>query len=435
MRTKTSIFSLLLLVLMVSSVHAATSVVGATSATDAAALVYVSGYDLNPQVFYPYEKGTITVHVTNAANASVGISQPDLIDPHVHVLNHEAFSTMTNLGPGATVDYSFLVTVDPPDGTYFPLFTVSPKIGNAIHATLTLKVDSTDIRASISKKPDAFSVSKTDTVNVSLVNPRDGEVTDVLVIPEGNGGNVSPSESYVGTLGAGSIVQVPFQVTPDRDGSVTFHITFNNGDNKHTAEVVLPVTIGTDKTAAVPIINNIAVVVQGSGYHLTGDVTNAGITDAKSLILTVNAPAKAVEPYPEYAVGSLASDDFSSFELDFSATDLSAVPLRIQWKDADGNGFSSVTVLDLRTLVSGSSTTSTRSGSSTSGSSAAAGSSFAGRTGGSAPGGGSVFGLGGSSRSSGLSAFYLPIGLGVLVIVAVILWMKRKWITAKLKKK
>jgi hypothetical protein len=142
-----------------------------------------------------------------------------------------------------------------------------------------------------------------------------------------------------------------------------------------------------------------------------------------------------VEPYPEYAVGSLASDDFSSFELDFSATDLSAVPLRIQWKDADGNGFSSVTVLDLRTLVSGSSTTSTRSGSSTSGSSAAAGSSFAGRTGGSAPGGGSVFGLGGSSRSSGLSAFYLPIGLGVLVIVAVILWMKRKWITAKLKKK
>jgi hypothetical protein len=435
MRTKTSIFSLLLLVLMASSVHAAPSVVGATSATDAAALVYVSGYDLNPQVFYPYEKGTITVHVTNAANASVGISQPDLIDPHVHVLNHEAFSTMTNLGPGATVDYSFLVTVDPPDGTYFPLFTVSPKIGNAIHSTLNLKVDSTDIRASISKKPDAFSVSKTDTVNLSLVNPRDGEVSDVLVIPEGNGGNVSPSESYIGTLGAGSVVQVPFQVTPDRDGSVTFHITFNNGDNKHTAEVVLPVTIGTDKTAAVPIINNIAVTVQGSGYHLTGDVTNAGIKDAKSLILTVNAPAKAVEPYPEYAVGSLASDDFSSFELDFSATDLSAVPLRIQWKDADGNGFSSVTVLDLRTLTSGSSTTGTRSSSSASGSGAAAGSSFAGRTGGGAPGGGAVFGLGGTSRSSGMSAFYLPIGLGVLVIIAVILWMKRKWIALKLKKK
>jgi hypothetical protein len=295
-------------------------------------------------------------------------------------------------------------------------------------------VDSTDIRASISKKPDAFSVSKTDTVNLSLVNPRDGEITDLLVIPEGNGGNVSPSESYIGVLGAGSVVQVPFQVTPDRDGSVTFHITFNNGDNKHTAEVVLPVTIGTDKTAAVPVINNIAVTAQGSGYHLTGDVTNAGITDAKSLILTVNAPAKAVEPYPEYAVGSLASDDFSSFELDFSATDLSAVPVRIQWKDADGNGFSSVTVLDLRTLISGSSTTGTRTGSSA-GSTTAASGNLASRTGGGPPGGGGVFGFGGTSRSSGLSAFYLPIGLGVLVIIAVILWMKRKWITAKLKKK
>ena len=433
MRITTSIFSIVLLILMASVVQAAPSVVTATNAQDAAALVYISGYDLNPQVFYPYESGTITVHVTNGANASVGISQPDLIDPNLHVLNHDAFSTMTNIGPGATVDYTFLVSMDPPDGTYFPLFTVSPKIGNAIHSTLKVKVDSTDIRASIAKKPDAFSISKTDTVNVSLVNPRDGDVTDVLIVPEVSGANVSPTESYVGTLAAGSAIQVPFQVTPDREGSVTFHVMFNNGDNKHTLNVDLPLTIGVDKTAAVPVINNIVLTGQGTSYHLTGDVTNAGVTDAKSMVLTVNAPARPVEPYTEYAIGSLASDDFSSFELDFAATDLSSVPVQVRWKDANGNSFSSVSVLDLRSLSSGTGTTGSRAGS-TSGSGAAAGGSFAGRTGGGAPGGG-VFSFGGSRNGGGLSAFYLPIGIGVIVIIAVVLWMKRKWITAKLKKR
>jgi hypothetical protein len=434
MKITTSFFSIVFLVLMTSAVQAAPSVVAATNAQDAAALVYISGYDLNPQVFYPYESGTITVHVTNAANASVAISQPDLIDPNIHVLNHAAFSTMTNIGPGATVDYSFLVTVDPPDGTYFPIFTVSPKIGNAIHSTLNVKVDSTDIRASIAKKPDAFSVSKTDTVNVSLVNPRDGEITDVLIVPVSAGANVSPTESYVGIIAAGSVIQVPFQVTPDREGTVTFHVTFNNGDNKHTLDLNLPLTIGVDKTAAVPVINNIALTTQGAGYHLTGDVTNAGVTDAKSMVLTVTAPARPSEPYTEYAIGSLASDDFSSFELDFTATDLSAVPVQVRWKDANGNSFSSVSVLDLRSVASGTAASGSRTGS-TSGSNAAAGGSFAGRTAGGAPAGGGVFSFGGSRSSGGLSAFYLPIGLGVLVIIAVILWIKRKWITAKLKKR
>jgi hypothetical protein len=434
MKITTSIFTIVVLVLMASAVHAAPSVVTATNPQDAAALVYISGYDLNPQVFYPYESGTITVHVTNGANASVAISQPDLIDPNLKVLNHNAFSTMTNLGPGATVDYTFLVSMDPPDGTYFPLFTVSPKIGNAIHSTLNVKVDSTDIRASIAKKPDAFSISKTDTVNVSIVNPRDGDITDLLIVPEVSGANVSPTESYVGTIAAGSAIQVPFQITPDREGSVTFHIRFNNGDNKHTLNLDLPLTIGADKTAAVPVINNVVLAVQGTGYHLTGDVTNAGVTDAKSMVLTVNAPARPVEPYAEYAIGSLASDDFSSFELNFAATDLSAVPVQVRWKDANGNSFSSVSILDLRSVSSGTAATGSGTGS-TSRSNTAAGGSFAGGPGGGLPGGGGVIGLGGSRSGGGLSAFYLPIGLGVLVIIAVILWIKRKWIAAKLKKR
>lgn len=434
MREISIVLSIFLLLACIAPASAAGTII-ATSPEDALALVYVSGYDLDPGVFYPYETGTVTVHVSNAANASVGLSMPDLIDPKVHIINQNTFSTVTNIGPGSTVDYPFLVTMDATDGTYFPLFSVSTatSVQHSIHSILKIVVDSADIRASISKKPDTFSLSKKDTVNVSIVNPRDGDVTDVLIIPDGIGVDVTPSESFVGTLKAGSSVQVPFQVTPGLQANLTFHVSFRNGDNKHTTDVSLPIVIGEDKLAVVPVVNNVVLTSSGSTYTITGDVNNAGITDAKSMILTVAPPAKAVEPYAKYAVGSLASDDFSSFELTFTSSDLSSVPLVVQWKDADGNSFSATQNLDLGS-TSGS-TSSTRTGSSgSSGTTGATAGSSAARTGGGAPGGGSIFGIGGN-RGGGISSFYPVIAGGILLIVGIVVYKKRKWFAAKLKRK
>lgn len=435
MNYKPWISTLILLLCLVAGASAA-SLVTATNPADAASLTYVSGYDLSPVVFYPYETGTVTVHVTNGANASVSLSQPNLIDPHAHVTNLDTFTTATNLGPGATMDYSFIITVDPPDGTYFPLFTVSTDAygSNAIHYPIKLKVDSTDVRGSISTKPDTFSLEKKDSVNVSVTNPRLGDITDVLIIPQASGIEVSPAESFIGTLNAGESVQVPFELTPNQQQSnITFLVSYRNGDNRHTTLVPLPINLGSDKTAAVPVINNIVVTSLGASYHLTGDVNNAGISDAKAMVLTVNAPARPMAPYPEYAIGSLASDDFSSFELNFAATDLTAVPLQVRWKDANGNSFTTVKILDVREILSGSGTTGTRTGSSSgSGTVAAASGASTARTGG-PQGGGSLFGIGGN-RGGGLSSFYPVIAGLVILIVAIVLWIKRKWIVGKFRK-
>jgi hypothetical protein len=411
-------------------------------ATVSGATLGVSGYDVDPGVFFPYDTGTVTVHVYNAGNTSggpVGVSMPNLINPKVHVINTDIFNTMTYIGPGATVDYSFLVTVDPPDGTYFPLFTVTTNVygEGSIHSTLKIVVDSTDIRASISKKPDTFSVSKKDTVNVSVVNPRRGDINDVLIIPEGTGVDVTPSESYVGTLKAGSSVQVPFQVTPGQQANLTFQVSYRNGDNKHTTSVSLPILIGEDKLAVVPVVNNVVLTSSGSAYTLTGDVSNAGLTDAKSMIVTIGAPARAVEPYAEYAIGSLASDDFSSFELSFTGTDLSAVPLVITWKDINGNSFGTTKNLDLNTGSTGGTSASGSGSSSTTGSSrttTAISGNTSTRTSGGPPGGGSIFGFGGS-RGGGISSFYPVIAGGILLIVGIVVYKKRKWFAAKLKRK
>ncbi|HXX55851.1 MAG TPA: hypothetical protein VEI81_07130 [Methanoregula sp.] len=375
------------------------------SPQDAAALVYVSGYDLTPSVFYPYETGTLTVHVTNAGTTPVSVSQPDLIDPKVDVLNKGAFTTTTSVGPGATVDYNFIIQADGFDGTYFPLFTVSTNAWgtSAIHSQIKLKVDSTDVRASISMKPDTFSLEKTDSVNVSVVNPRLGDISDVLIVASSPGSNISPSEEFVQTIPAGSSVKVPFDITPHAESDVTFNVSFRNGDNVHTTSVVLPLNLCADKSAAVPVINNVALTPTAGYYTMTADVGNAGITNAQGMVISVGAPAKPVEPYPSYTIGSLASDDFTRFTLTFAAADLSAVPVQVQWKDPEGNTRSSTTTLDLSTLADPS------------------------------PGGArGAYGVP-ANRGGSLPLTTIAAG-GIIVIVAIALFAQRKWIGSKFRK-
>ena len=444
MRGKSVISCLIVLVFLISSAHAATSTTTSdstsTTAQDAASLVYVTSAKIDPEVFYPYEQGTITVTLTNSGTSSVGLSNPDILSDKVHIMNKDSWNTMSFIGPGSTITYSFLVKVDPPDGTYFPLFTVATQTGGSIHYPLIIKVDSADIQASISQKPDTFAQSTKDTVNVSIINPRAAAIKNIIITPSGEGIEVSPSQKYVSVLNGQSSVEIPFSVTPNQDTNLTFHISYQNGDNDHSTDVILPIVLGENKKAAIPIVNNVELTSAGSSYTLKGDINNAGLTDAKSMVVTVGTPAKAVEPYAQYAIGSLAADDFSSFEITFTTTDLSSVPLVITWKDKDGNSFSITKNLNLRTSSGSSSTgsVSASSGSSSAGVTPTTTGSSSSRTSGGfsggPPGGGSIFGFGGRS-SGGISSYYPVIATGIIIIAGIVLWMKRKWIVAKLKKR
>jgi len=429
MKRKTSIISLIFLLLVVGTAQAATTS-SDTSSADAAALISVSSVTIDPEVFYPFEEGTITITLTNLGTTSVGLSNPTILSDKIHIVNKDTWNTMSYIGAGSTLTYSFLITADPPDGTYYPLFSVATKDSNSIHYPLVIKVDSDEIKSSISKKPDNFSIGATSKVNVSIINPRAGAITSIIITPICDGVEVSPQQKFVSSLSGESEIEIPFEITPETDASnVTFHISYQNGDNEHTSDVVLPLNIGEDKMAAVPIVNNVELTSSGSYYTLTGDVSNAGLTDAKSMIVTVGSPATAVAPYSEYAIGSLAADDFSSFEISFSCTDLSSVPLKISWKDSDGDSFCVTKALNLNSNSMGTSTgTSTGSSSGT----ASTGSSGPGGMGGPSGGGGmSLFGNGGNA---GLSTYYPLIAVGILGVIGIVGYTKRKWILSKLKK-
>jgi hypothetical protein len=430
MRKKSIIASIILIILLSFVGYTAGAVNTTSSTADPGSLVYVSSVSMDPEVFYPYEEGTVTITLVNKGEQAVGLINPEILGNNVHITSEDAWNTVTYIGPGSEATYSFPITVVPPEGTYFPLFSLGTKSGLSIHYPLTIKIDSTDLKAVISAQPDTFAPSTKETVNLTLINPRSGALEDILISAFGTGLEISPSQKYISSLDSQSSTVIPFSVTAHQDSDLTFNVSYRNGDSRHGVDLVMPVTIGEDKTAAVPIVNNIALTQKGSYYDLTGDITNAGITDANGLVVTTGSPAQVTGTYPEYVIGSLASDDSSSFEVTFTATDLSSVPLVVTWKNADGDNYKVTKVLNLNS-ASGSASTGTSTGTGT----------VSGSTGMPAGGPPGMGGPGGStslfsgSKGNGISSFYPVIAAGIIVVIGIVLWMKRKWLTAKLKKK
>jgi hypothetical protein len=440
------LFLMLLALAVIPAVNAADIVQTAGGVS----YLYVTSVDINPEVFYPYEQGSITVKLTNNGNSSIGVKNPNLLSSSndISIVKEDTWQTMSYVASGNSISYTFLVTVNGLDGKYFSLFTIETKDSSGtvenLHYPLTFEVDSEDLHAAISKKPETFTLENDAAVNLSLINPRDGAIKSIYITTSDSGSDITPKETFVSELAANSKVEVPFTITPHKATNITFTVNYQNGETKRQVSVFMPVNPGNAKDAAVPTINNLALTSSGTSYDLTGDIANSGVTDANGVVVTVGSPATGTGTYPEYAVGSLASDDSSSFEVTFTSKDLSSIPLVISWKNSAGTDFSVTKTLDL-TTYSGSA--GTLSASTTRTSSSSSSNMMQGGPGGmsGAPGGG-MGGPGGSSSSSssvltsitnpkgGLSSFYPVIGMIILVIIGVVAYIKRKWIMSKIKK-
>lgn len=422
MKRKSAIISIFLVLLMIS-------VIPVASAATNTSMLYVSSITMDPAVLYPYEQGTISITLGNSGTAPIGLINPNIFSTTVDVTGMDTWRTMSYISSGSTITFSFLITAPPPDGNHFGIFSVETKDAEVFHYPLLIKVDSSNIMAGISDAPQVFPLAIEKIVNLSIINPRDGKIDNIHVTASGSGIKISPSEKYVSSLASQSSVEVPFTVTPSQTTNATFNISYQSGDTNHYADVILPVIIGNDKTAAVPIVNNVVLTTKGSYYDITGDITNTGITDAKGLTVTVGLPAQAAGPYAEYAIGSLTSDDAGPFEVTFTSQDLTSVPLIMRWKDAVGNDYSVTKKLNLGSDsgIGGNSSASRTSGSTSVGAGGAGG---AGRTGGNI-GGASLFS---ASRGGGISSFYPVIAAGIIVVAGIVLYIKRKWLIAKFKK-
>lgn len=116
-----------------------------------------------------------------------------------------------------------------------------------------------------------------------------------------------------------------------------FSTSYFNGDNLHTSSNTNYSIDVVDQSAL--ILSALEVENTGNAYSITGDINNFGTTDAKNVMISVMATDNVtpVQPYEKYFVGTLESDDFSSFELSASTqgSSVDEIPLLIEFRNTN----------------------------------------------------------------------------------------------------
>ncbi len=303
--------------------------------------VYVSSATYDPGSFFAGDTGTATFALTNSnTNQTVVVSHATFTDADFDLLSG-TYDTSSSIGPLQTRSFIFSIAATAKEGTYYPTFSLSYRDGESLWYRSTVKIDNMPLILTILDKPDSFTEDRKKPITIQVTNPRDNGVKNVIMEVSGAGATASPDKIFVGDIASRTNKSVTFSVTPSQ--STTLHITVNyyNGDNPHTATMDIPVVFGTDKKQPSPVISNVIVKTDTGIYHITGDVTNAGLETANAVTVTSIAPAVPQDPYRSYIVGALKPDDFGSFEVTFSAANATSVPLQLSFKDADGNVISS----------------------------------------------------------------------------------------------
>ena len=299
--------------------------------------VYVSGVTYDPGAFFVGDSGTVIFAVTNSnSDQSVVVNHATFSDAGIDLVSG-TYDSSANIGPLQTRSFVFSVAATAPEGTYYPTFSLNFRDGDSLWYRSMVKIENMPLVLTILDKPDTFSEGRKKSINLQISNPRDNAVQNVIMDVSGAGATVSPAKIFIGDIASGANKSVTFSVTPYQPTTLLVTVNYYNGDNLHKVTMELPIEFGTDKKQASPVISNVLVKSETGTYHITGDVTNAGLETANAVTVTSTAPAVPADPYRSYIVGALKPDDFGSFEVTFTATNATSVPLQLSFKDSDGN--------------------------------------------------------------------------------------------------
>jgi len=319
----------------------------ASPAAAATADIAVVSSSLDPPVMISGDTGTLTIVVQNNGADPVAIQSARLYGKGV-VPTTDPYLAVGEIGGGNTRSFTFTVRADAGEGTFYPTFVLDFRDGGSLRYPVLIQVEDTPLSISMVKKPDAFSEGRTAGITLMVGNPRPNAVSGVQVVPEGAGFSVTPSSGFVGGLEPDASGTVTFNLTPETETDVTFRVVWRNGINTHTTDLVLPVTFGEDKKRANPVITNVEVTPISGGYRIVGDVMNAGLESARSVMIAPASPAIPIDPFRVYVVGTLDSDDISSFEVTLRVdAAVEDVPLIVEYRDDDGNLYTSTRTVGL----------------------------------------------------------------------------------------
>ena len=378
----------------------------------AAGMVTVTNVVVDPSVLMTGDVGLVTFTVQNTGTSNVVITDAHLISNDVTVLNSEIYLTSRTIGAGTSMEFPFTILVNQPEGIYYPAFYLNYQDAGSLRYNVPIRVETPELTVSANNIPETFTKGVTSTISLVLGNPKSVDITGITIIPTNNDVKINTTSMFVGDLTPHNSTRFYLDVTPSKSTNLAFNVNYTMGMNAHQTSFSLPIELGSDKKAADPVINNVEITSDTGGKKLAGDLSNSGISDAFGVVVSLESAAgDNGNPNQKYAIGTIASGDFSSFEV-YIPQNLQSVPLVIQYKDSSGNQFTKKTTIDLNDLSS--------SSAGSAGGAPAGGMPSGGPPGAVSTGGSSAKSGGGSGGPGGMNSMFTAKGLDGLPIMEII---------------
>lgn len=374
---RTPFFAAIFLLLLVTAT---------ASATEGPAVMIVD-YNVEPEALMPGDTGTITLVIKNPAIKTesldtgaiigeFGISQQTLktgdvsgtstqgksaeivtirlssrgsdIEWSSEGFQRTEYDNIGALGPGESIKISIPIKAAEyaRDGTYHPEVYIEVENGKNVRFPVSVKVDSSEVEILEMDVHPEISLSESKQIGLVVANNRPNPVNGVNVQVKTKTDELesTPVRIFLGGLGAYEKSEVSFTLTPlsAGDKSISFDVTYKNGDNVHHNDLESSVLVKSIADVKLILLNAPEFVYKGEVAKVEFDVANGMAKDIKavSVIQEVDNGSGGVRVLPsERFIGDIeAGDAYSaSFELytdDFCVGD-TKIPFKLVFRDLD----------------------------------------------------------------------------------------------------
>jgi hypothetical protein len=304
--------------------------------------VMISQYDLSPEILMPGDTAVLSLRVTNGETVATETSTSNTggeTTAVVHTLGTTidairilpaqsegrqihataSYNDVGYLAAGTSIEINFKLIVDEnmSEGIYFPIVDIDVGSGTDVQYPLLMKVSNASVSLLPTSVPSKISQGGTTDLTVTAVNKRENPVTEVIITPKGDNLEFMPQNYFLGPLAAETSNEAVFSVRPIETGesTITFNVSYKNGDNLHTSTLVVPLTVIQALDVA-PIITNFPLsITKGGSSGISIEVYNAKTEQITGVLVTPICNATVVPS--QYFIGSMDPDDvFSvSFEI------------------------------------------------------------------------------------------------------------------------
>lgn len=290
--------------------------------------VIITDYTVTPAVLLPGDKGFVTLNLKNTAQTasirensgityggeiantkntdiSVYIERVQLEGNDITVLT-DAFDRLGSLGPGQSVEVTFVIQAPYSKGIFFPEAQIDVKDGRSTRYPVMVNVD-TDITTQ--KKPalsvhqslpDRVAPGEDCMVGISIINTGLTRASDIAVIVNSTTKSLvltSPGRYYYEHLDPDEMTNISLHFITDKNtplgiDPVTVTITYLNpdqSDGKQTEIIGIPMK-GKAEIAIKSFSTDPSVPAPGGEFTLITRVENTGTDKATSVRATLESP-------------------------------------------------------------------------------------------------------------------------------------------------